>query len=283
MQKIIHNGRLVSQDQPLFFASNRSFRYGDGLFESMRFGHGRIYWLERHLSRLKMGMEVLQMEIPDWLSEPHFRHLCALLELNGPTRLRLAVFRSGEGTYKPQNNQADYVLEATPLDQTLYPINEKGLHCDLFLEHRLSGSKLENLKTANKLLQVLAARYASAQKLDDVLLLNQKGMLAEATASNLFLLRDKHIFTPPLSSGCLDGIMRSLLIETGRELGFAVKEKDLSPKDIREADALWLTNSIQGIRWIEFFGQTEKVSQKFNHGPIELFTKKLNEKIHQNE
>ncbi|MCB0703654.1 MAG: aminotransferase class IV [Saprospiraceae bacterium] len=274
VKNIIFNGRLVSRNQPLFSSGNRSFRYGDGLFESMRYAKGQIYWLDRHIRRLQEGMHFLGLESPEILSADYLAAQIAKLELSGPSRLRLSVFRSGGGTYQPQTDSFEYLIEADSLPTPWYSTNAKGLVCGIFRALKLSGNLLENIKSSNRLTQVLASRYAGKNQLDDMLIQHQSGTLAEGTASNLFLFRGKQLITPALNSGCLAGVMRSLVMEIGEELGYEIVEAAILPQRLAEFDFAWLTNSIQGIRWIE---RIEGID--LQEGPTRDFIQKLNQKV----
>jgi Branched-chain amino acid aminotransferase/4-amino-4-deoxychorismate lyase len=113
---------------------------------------------------------------------------------------------------------------------------------------------LSNLKTCNALPYVLAARFRKKQSYDEVLLLNQYGRIAEATAWNVFCRKANQLYTPPLSEGPLDGVMRRVMMELAPRLNWEVIEQPLSPDFLAEAESIYLTNSVKGVHWVKKFG-----------------------------
>jgi len=119
------NGRIYPANSRLFGTGNRAFRYGDALFETIRIINGEACFLSDHFSRLKYGMTVLKMNIPDFFEELYFENeIKELLVKNGITeggRVRLTVFRNDGGLYTPETNDVSYVLEG-------YSLNKKSLY-----------------------------------------------------------------------------------------------------------------------------------------------------------
>lgn len=250
----IYNGQLTSslELQPW----NRSFRYGDGLFETIRVFRGVPILVQQHLDRLRKGMAILGLQA-DWNSWPielrdSFAKLLSSHELAGPGRLRLHVWRSGAGAYEPKEDGVEWIVEYQSIKQEYfeYPesITVSDYHGMTIHDHALS-----RIKIASALPYVLAARQARDAGTDDALLYNSNGEIAEASASNLFMLRKQKLITPPLSSGCLEGTMRAKLIQLVISLPFEVEEKAISSKELRAADAAFLTNSIRGIQPISAY------------------------------
>jgi branched-chain amino acid aminotransferase len=271
MDQIILNGRLVAKNQPLFFASNRSFRYGDGLFETMRYHRGKVWWLTDHLERLLRGMEFLGLvTTPPFTAERIYQDL-QLLQPPPNARLRLTIFRSGAGAYRPQSDAHEYLLEASELPGDTYQTSNEGLHCCWFTGLPVGSPPFSQHKTANALPYVLAARHAQAQGYDDAFLLNNDDNLAEASSSNVFLWQAKKLVTPPLSEGCLDGVLRKQMLRISLELGFPVIERPIAPTDLPAASSIWLTNTIKGIEWVRKMEDKEYVP-----GPLRTFAESLN-------
>lgn len=264
-QYIDINGQLMGAREPAIAISNRSFKFGDGLFETMRSQDGAIAFLPYHLDRLRHGMQVLQLEGNHLLDIPFLNARVATLlnrnRITGAARVRLNVYREGEGLYSPETNKAGYVLEVNPLQEASYALNKMGLIIDVFLEHKKPTGLLSSLKTNNGLLYVLAGAKRKTAGLDDLLLLNQADYLCEATSSNIFVQYKGHLYTPALSEGCVDGVMRRAVIDIAREMGIEVIEAQINPKILHEADELFLTNAIQGIQWVMGYGK----KRYFNH------------------
>ena len=278
IKKIIFNGRLVIHDQPLLYIDNRSFRYGDGLFESMQYHNGRIWWLSHHLERLYSGMQFLSYQNGASLDPDRLYSDIRLLEPPAHARIRLQVFRDGGGKYPPETNAYQYLLEAEPLGWDQYPEWETGLIVGLYKEVPVRNFPLSRFKSAYALPYVLAAQSASQCGLDDVILFNAEGFPVEASASNLFIWEKERLFTPPEVAGCLPGILRQQLMNTAGDLGIEVLEEAISLERMLEADSLWLTNSISGIRWV---GKLK--GKEYLPGPLRTFVHKLNKSALTNE
>jgi len=258
VQYIDFNGRLVPESQPVLTVSNRAFRYGDGLFETMRYEHGSVRFLAYHVKRLQEGMDVLHLTGHanfgvDSLTEMVSR----LLDKNGWTqrtvRLRLDVYRDGEGLYSPQHNQSAYVLQASLLEGIEKPSRKLGLNVGLYEEHAKVASSLSALKSTNALIHVLAGNYRKIKGYDDVILLNQSGLVCESLHANVFVYFQQKLYTPALSEGCVDGIMRKVVIEMALDSGIEVIEAQLHPGILTEAEEMFHTNAIQGVQWVMGF------------------------------
>jgi branched-chain amino acid aminotransferase len=271
-----YNGSLFPDNEPLLNATNRSFRYGDGLFETMRAVNGKVPLFNYHFDRLIRGMKALKINTPSYFTVHYLRNeVLKTLDKTPSARIRLAVWRESGGAYTPNNFNPDFLIEATNLPDKTFTMNELGLTIGIYPHFRLHQTPISAFKTANALPYILAGIFARENSFDDVLLLNTEGVLCEAISSNLFILKDKKLLTPPLSTGCVGGVMRLFIMELAKKKGIELEEKNLSINDVELADELFLTNALQGIRWVEKFNNTE-----FNNDFIvelnELFLKQLN-------
>src|SRR5690606_7616982 len=179
------NGKLLPEKETILTADNRAFKYGDGLFETMRWMDGKIRFLHYHLDRLHEGMRMLQLEHPTAFDEQFIHDRAAALiqknNLEGQhVGLRLQVYRDGGGLYSPQQNTAAYVLSASRLDPDDVTHRKLGLIIDVYNEYRKPVSELAKLKSVNALVFVMAGLYRKKMGLDDVALLNQQGFLCES-------------------------------------------------------------------------------------------------------
>lgn len=240
------NGNI--EQDPLISVANRSFRYGDGLFESMRIFNGKLFNKSAHQERLSFSMEVLQLTLAISL-DALFKEIEGLAQNNqlSSAAARLTLFRNEGGKYTPLTNNASFLIEVAPADAD-FQLNKKGLDVGVYATHRKALGKLSNIKSNNALLYVLASNYKQVQGLDDVLLLNDKGNLVEGSSSNLFALKAGRLLTPPLTEGPLDGTMRAWIMQH-----YEVEEQSLSMRDLEEATEVFLTNA-HGIRWIQKIG-----------------------------
>ena len=258
MSFINYNGEILSQSA-LLTTNNRAFRYGDGLFESIRSFEGNIPFLEQHLSRLTQGMKILGYNVCDCLSGNNLlAQITALLNKNdikNSARIRLTVFRKDGGLYASEDNDFNYIIEVQEMEHPIYSLQTKGLIVGIAKNIEKPINQLSDLKTANALLMVLAANQAKKKSWDDALILNNMGNIAEATSSNLFIIKGQTIFTPPIEDGAMNGIMRQQIAHIVKQSDYKLRVTSLQSKDIEEADEIFLTNAIRGIIWVVGFGK----------------------------
>lgn len=249
----IYNGHLVSLFEPLLPFSNRAFRYGDSLFESIRLTNNKVMFLRDHINRLKLGMTVLRMNVPaEFNTENIYAQIIELLKHNvhaRNARIRLTVFRNGEGYYTPETNDISYLIESVSLDGG-YTLNHKGLWVDLFADIRKPINKLSGIKTGNALLYTMAGLSKQSMKLDDCLLVNETGNICEAISSNLFVVKNGTLYTPPLTEGCVAGVMRKQVMQIAHQKKILTFESPISNYTLLNGDEVFLTNSVNGVRWV---------------------------------
>ena len=251
------NGEILTGDTKVFTAANRAFKYGDGLFESMRMLKGQLKFADQHADRLHKGMKALKMDgysqMDSWFLREKAEQLAAVNKIKHG-RLRLTVYRDSDGLYTPLQNKTGYVLEILPADEPRYFLNSKGLIVDVFTELSKPTNFLSNIKTCNSLVYVLAGIYKAQHNLDEVLLLNQNGFLCEASSSNLFVYYQNHLYTPALSEGCVEGVMRQVIIDIAQKNNIPLTEAQINPEILYEADEVFLTNAARGIQSVMGYG-----------------------------
>lgn len=256
MNSICFNGKIIPADEPVLLASNRGYRYGDGLFETMKVAKGKILLSDHHFERLFAGLALLQFEIPRLFlrqkTEDEIVSLCKKNNCEDLARVRLSVFRGNGGLYD-EDKGLQYLIECWPLTESVSKLNENGLVIDVFPGAEKSCDKFSNLKSANFLPYSMAALYAKEKKLNDCLVLNTTGGIADSTIANLFIIKNAIVITPGLEEGCVNGVMRQYLLKKLQAADYAVQEATLSVNDIIAADEVFLTNAIHGIRWVRQF------------------------------
>jgi branched-subunit amino acid aminotransferase/4-amino-4-deoxychorismate lyase len=252
MDNVNDNGVIRQEGVPLFGSGNRAFRYGDGLFESLRVFEGRIPFWHYHAERIFEGMAVLWFDAPFYFDADFLRAEIEklLAGSKGNHFVRLAVYREDGGRYAPVGNAPKFFIEASPLHDGHFVLGEQPLHLGIFQAVPLVFNALSPFKTANALPYVLAARWAEQHHFDDCLLLNQDGHIAEATSSNIFIVNNKNVITPPLSEACLMGTMRRFLLENLPSPKFYIMEAPLYLSDLISADGVFLTNAVSGVRLV---------------------------------
>jgi branched-chain amino acid aminotransferase len=256
---VSENGVLCPATSVRFGITNRSFRYGDGCFESIRLVNGKAPFLKYHFNRLSETTDVLKLELPASFTHDYFeKQIQALVEANALMEggyIRLTVFRHDGGFYLPGANNASFVMEAYSLDHNHFQCNTNGLTLGLFHEIPKPKGLLANFKTNNSLVYVLASIYCKEHGFDDCLLVNEDGNIVESTNSNVFMLLDGEIITPPLSEGCLGGVARKVLLELLQEKGEDVFERAISVEQAMKAEEIIVTNAVRGPRWTQGLGQ----------------------------
>ncbi len=253
-QFINFNGAIVPAEQQILTVSNRGFRYGDGLFESMRWMKGEIKFAELHTERIRKGMKLLKFDswshLDSWFIRQKVEELVRRNKTGPDARIRLTVFRDSEGLYSPLSNKMGYALEVHKLEETTYSINDKGLIIDVYDELTKPINMLSNSKTCNSLIYVLAGIFKNQNALDEVLILNQNGFLCESMSSNVFVVYDRKLYTPALNEGCIAGVMRQVVMRLAKENGIELVEAQINPDILNEADEVFLTNAARGIQWV---------------------------------
>ncbi len=272
------NGNFTERDQLKIDPSNRAFRYGDGFFETIRCALGKPLWMNYHFGRIIKSIDLLWLKIKYFSDVNSLEQIIVrLLELNHlqeGARLRISFFRDASGNYKPNKNDLGVLMETFPLDQTYYTSEKTGLMAGVFSDMTKNADSLSHVKTSSALLYVLASLYAERMGWDDCLLLNESGFVAEATSSNVFMVKNNQLFTPDPDQNCVAGVMRNVVIDIASQNGYRVSECALHPNDLLKADELFLTNSINGIRWIKGLG-----AKRYFHGNAEKIVFLINEKV----
>jgi branched-chain amino acid aminotransferase len=251
------NGEVLPQDTKLVTINNRAFKYGDGLFESMRLIKSQLKFADLHAARLQKGMKALKIEghsqMDTWFLKEKAEELARRNKIkNG--RLRLTVFRDSDGLYTPLQSKMGWCLEIKPVDEPRYFLNPKGLIVDVFSDLPKPTNYLSNLKTCNSLVYVMAGIFKTQNKLDEAILLNQSGFLCEASSANVFIYYQNHLYTPALSEGCVEGVMRQVIIDIARQINIPVTEAQINPDILYEADEVFLTNASRGVQSVMGFG-----------------------------
>lgn len=253
------NGQIVPEDSKLFSVDSRALRYGDGLFETMLYQEGEIRFLHLHVDRLQRGMQKLQLEQVSMFDAYFIKKITDDLirknnMLGQRVRVRLIVFREGGGIYTPVTNKSAFILQVHKLETEVRD-KKVGLIVDLFTEVKKPYSDLSALKTNNALVYVLAGNFKRKFEYDDVFILNQEGFLCEALTSNIFVYFDKVLYTPALNQGCVEGIMRKVVMDMAADEGIPVVEAQINPEIMKKADELFCTNAVQGIQWVMGYKQ----------------------------
>jgi len=272
------NGTIVSQDANIL-TQNRAFLYGDAVFETVKIINNKILFLEDHYFRLMSSMRVIRMEIPMNFTMEYFEEqILSLIKINEfsvSSRARITVYRNDGGYYLPKNNNVSFLIHAVTLENTHYSIEEKEYEVDLYKDFYVTKQLLSSIKTANKLINITGSIYADENGLDNCILLNESKNVVEALQGNIFMLLGNRLITPPVSEGCLNGVMRKQILGLAKKIeNLEVVEETVSPFDLQKADELFITNVIKGIQPI-----TKYRKKKFTTKVANQLVQMLNEMI----
>jgi branched-chain amino acid aminotransferase len=250
------NGKFKAEGTALITADNRGFRYGDGIFETIRTAGPDIPLWELHADRLFRGIESLSLPVPALLTKDAFKNeILATLNKNKITRsgrVRLTIFRGDGGLFETEGKGGGYLIQTWPMDPHQSEYNSNGLVLGIYEDGLKSCDRLSGIKSNSYLLSVMAALFAKKNKFNDAIILNTHKRICESSIANIFWVSNKNIFTPPLSEGCVAGVMRQHLISHA-----AVTEKSADPDEISSADEIFLTNAVYRLRWVKRINHKE--------------------------
>lgn len=257
---INHNGALTGAHAPIFTAQNRGLLYGDAVFETIRYSQKHLHFFEDHYFRLMAAMRVFRMNIPmtftpEFLEQECLRVIEAQSEMAPAWRIRLTVYRNDGGAYLPKTRDVQYLVEAKPLQHDQYQA-AADYKVELFNDYYLQKSMLSNLKSNNKALQVIGSIFMEEQGFDNGILVNDEKEVVEFLNGNLFVVDDGKLRTPPISSGCLDGIMRKQVIRIAKKAGITCTEETISPFDLQRVQEVFMTNAVVGIQSVASYRRT---------------------------
>lgn len=272
------NGVLQDSDI-LLRVTNRSFLYGDGVFETLKVVQNKILFFEDHYFRLMASMRIIRMDIPMTFSMEHLENqileLVSASGLSESARVRFTVFRDEGGNYTPVVNTVSFTIVASKLDNQEYQFLNNSFEVDLYKDFTVAKQLLSTLKTNNKLIQVTASIFAKENQLNSCLILNEGKNVVEAINGNLFMVKDGQLITPPISEGCLNGVMRTQILRLAKTIAdYTIVEAPISPFDLQKADELFITNVIIGIQPI-----TKYRKKEFGFSVAKQLMEKLNASV----
>ena len=268
------NGNLVREDEAAVSALDRAFFHGHALIETFRSRDGCVFRLAQHYERLCRGGEVLGIPIQLTLPDLEAAVATVLARNERPdARLRLTVTAGPEGAmlrsaaadqhernaiatppdplalrFSKGERRSHVTLTAVPLTDYPPQLYERGMHATVAGVRRNETSPLSRIKCAAGLLDgVLAREQARAAGFDEAIMLNTRGLVAEATVSNVFAVKAGRLLTPPVEAGAMPGVTRAAVVELAREAGVDAMEADLSLEELRTAVEAFLTNSVMGV------------------------------------
>jgi branched-chain amino acid aminotransferase len=247
---LFFNNHFYENDHPVIRAESKAFRYGELVFETIRFQNGVPLFLNEHFNRLKKAASLLQIQFPKHFSSTVLQKAIEeLLQKSGllTARVRITLFKGNGGLFEDQPNVFNLLIESYRLQQPFYELNSNGLDICFFDFVKKTKDIYSNYKTGNHLIYNLAAQFTKKNKCNEAVIFNTDGNVCDASISNIFIVKQDEVFTPPLSDGCIDGIFRNYLLNSHPE----IIEQSLTEDDLFNADEIFLTNTVRGMQWVK--------------------------------
>lgn len=253
--KAILNGEILNWEELQLSPLNRGFRYGDGFFETIAVIRGIPRLLEQHLNRLEKGAKILKMDISAIMDAKAVqKNIQAIQKKNGQlgdAKMRLTVWRNSSGLYTPDADNTHYLITIEPADFSQFPLLKNVGFSNKALNY---PSPVSCFKTLSAIKYVIAGIEKKEKGLDEIILLDYQGFISETMSSNLFWKGNGTYYTPPLSTGCIEGIMRNWLIKKLKKNGFSVEERLVKREEFLNSEAIFTTNA-SGLTHIQKIGQ----------------------------
>lgn len=254
------NGTIT--DDANLLAGNRAFLYGDSVFETVKILDGKVLFLEDHYFRLMSAMRIVRMEIPMNFTMEYFEEqilsTAASENFSGSCRARISVYRKEGGFYLPKDNNVSFLITVLPLEDSVYRIEKDQYEVELYKDFIVTKHLLSTIKSSNRMINVTGSIFADENGYDNCLLINDEKNVIEALNGNLFMLMGNKLVTPPISEGCLNGVMRKQILALAKKIEtIEVEEASISPFDLQKADELFITNVVRGIQPITKYRKKE--------------------------
>jgi len=264
------NGKIVSMNKAVVSVLDYGLLYGYGVFETLRAYKGKIFKLDEHLGRLEKSCRKVEIKADLNAVKNAIKGLLIASRLkNAYIRVTLTY-----GVGKPRlafgRQKTTFIVIAESLPEGIGEKQVKGVRVRFSKVRHYSGNSLSDIKTTNYLTTALRKKEAKERKLDDVVILNEKDNVVEASTSNIFIVdKEGRLITPRLQDGCLPGITRKTVLQIARKLKIKTIEKAIKPEELLKAKEIFITNSIMELIPVN---QIEK--KKFKTGRI---TRRLQE------
>ena len=257
--KVFLNGNFIEKEGAKVSALNAGFLYGFGLFETLRSYQGKPFLLDRHLERLFSSAQTLGLKAT--LSEEEIaKATLRLLEINdlSDAYIKIVLSKKEEAspsTHSEEPSDSDLLIIVRELQ--VYPpdLYDQGMKTVVVDIRQNEGSPLPHLKSLNFLNNILAREEARQKGADEGIMLNNQGLVAEGTMSNLFMVKRETIATPALETGLLPGITRVVVMELAQDIGHPVQERKIFLSELLEAEECFLTNSLMEIMPVSSVGE----------------------------
>jgi branched-chain amino acid aminotransferase len=247
------NGRITDEQEAVISVFDHGFLYGEGIYETLRTYNGRLFLFDRHMRRLRNSARLIELAIPftdNELARQISETIAATKLDEKEAYVRVLVTRGvGELTYELKATpKASWVIIVKPLVEPAAEVYKRGCNIvlvDVVRNHPRSLNPM--IKCNNLMNQALAAQQAFKRGAFDGVMRNYRGELTECATSNLFIVKNGIVLTPPVECGLLPGITREFIFETGHDVGIEVGEQVLRDDDLLNADEAFLTSTTREV------------------------------------
>ena len=244
-RSILHNDEIRGASDQVLAPGQVGLLAGWGVFSTLRVKDGVLFAFERHWARMSRDAALLRVALPAD-SEAVHRNLLKLVEANHAhnSTMRLVVVRNVGGMWEAAGNQRPSDVIALTADLKEWSASVRLTYVP---QGRHAASRFAGVKMTSWAMNLTCLEEAQGNGFDEVILLNERGEIAECTSANVFAAQGNQIWTPPLSAGCLPGVTRDLLLHEVRVPGFEIREKTLLPADLAAADEVFITSTTRGL------------------------------------
>jgi len=243
-RQVLFNDQVRESSEKLLAPGQVGLLAGWGVFSTIRVFDGVLFAFERHWARMVKDAALFHVPMPCSAEEGR-RRLLELVEANGAynSSLRVVVVRNDGSVWaSPQERRSELLAMTSDLHGW-----GRGVRLGLIPQARHAGSAFAGTKILSWAMNLTWVEEAQARGLDEVVLLNERGEVAECTSANIFIANGTQVWTPPLSSGCLPGVTRGVLLEEAHVPGFSIAEKVLLPEALEAADEVFITSTTREL------------------------------------
>ena len=242
---VLHNDQIQESTELCLAPGQIGLLSGWGVFSTLRIAEGVPFAWERHWARLQRDAAALHVDLPQDAEHVRRKLLELVVANHAPNcTLRIAIVRNGGGMWAgPSNGRASDLIALTA-DSKHWG---EGVKLSYVRQARHAACQFTGAKILSWAMNLTWLESAQARGFDEVILLNEHGEVAECTSANLFIANGSHVYTPPLSSGCLPGITREVILGEIRVPGIRVEEKALLPGDLEAADEVFITSTTRDL------------------------------------
>jgi len=253
------NGEIIPAHQASISVFDHGLLYGDGIFEGLRFYHGKTFMLQEHLQRLRQSAEAIALQLPYTLSQLSGAIDQLVQAYPADTGyLRLVVTRGpgSLGIDPAKCSEPNLFIIADELSVVNTQHHDQGIRLHVAETRRTPAACLDPaIKSLNYLNNILARIEANQAGMDEALMLNMDGYISEGSVDNLFIIRDGKLYTPAPEDGLLVGITRSIIIDIAAEIGIPCLQQSLQLDDLHAADECFLTGTGAELISVRQLGQ----------------------------